>query len=308
VNRARSIVIVLALLACASPPARAQELPRSATPRGVIVAFLTETCSPLADVDRALFRERLAGELAGVDPSSYRAAVPAGARVRIDSIPDANTRDARRAVAYVTVTSREEAENSYIFLRRDSIWRIEAIRRLVPAEQRAKLRAAITALDTSIASFRLRRDDLVHLLLSDDSLAALLRRNLEPVDRTFAKLKGTERWTGFPLGEVDLALADEYRELDDDVPAGERIFYQIDRRVLERLKLAVGVRAIERDPGYPGLIFLRGASLDRSHYGYLYSPAGGTLPALSDRDFVVLRPVSTGWWLYKKIDPTTTQN
>jgi hypothetical protein len=301
VNPTRSLLLAFTVLTLAATQALAQPLPRSATPRGVVVAFLTETCSPGADIDRALFRERLAGELRDIDPAQYRATVPAGAKVRIDSIPDVLGARTRRAVAYVTVTGKEGSENSYIYLMRDSIWRIEAIRRLVPANQRGQIRAAIGSLDTSLPTFRLRKADLEHLLLPDDSLTALLRRNIESADRVVAKLRGAARWTHFALRDVDFSKVDEYRELDDDVAPGEVVFYQIDRGQLSRLKERLGIRRIERDERFPQLIFLQAAALEQSHYGYVYGPVGADLPPLSDSEFIVLRPVAAGWWLYKRI-------
>lgn len=288
----------------ASMPLSAQSLPRSATPRGVVVAFMTETCSAAPEIDRGLFVERLAGELDGTDPARFRGTVPAGARVRIDSIPDIPADEGtRRAVAFVTVTGREESENSYLYLRRDSIWRIEAIRRLVPHTQRAQIRSAAGTLDTALPTFRLRRADLEHLLLPDDSLAALLRRHQAPADKVIGRLREVERWTRFALRDVDFAKVDEYRELDDDVPSGELIFYQIDRAALDRLKYGLGIRRIERDRRFPSLIFLQAAAIEKSHYGYVHSPSATALPPLSETEFVAVRPVARGWWLYKRIEP-----
>jgi hypothetical protein len=264
---------------------------------------MTETCSAAAEVDRALFRERLAGELGGVDPAVYRGSVSAGARVRIDSIPDLPSDDGmRRAVAFVTVTGKGEAENSYLFLRGDSIWHIDAIRQLVPSTQRGQIRTAATALDTSIPAFRLRRNDLEHLLLPDDSLAGMLRRHLVAADRVVGRLDTVARWNRFALREFDLAKIDEYRELDDDVPASELIFYQLDRAALERLRGALGIRRIDRDGRFPGVIFLQGAAIEKSHYGYLHSSSPGALPPLSEQEFIVIRPVARGWWLYKRVE------
>jgi hypothetical protein len=301
----RTIILLAALAPLVAP---AQSLPRSATPRGVVVAFLTETCSTDTSIDRERFRERFTGELGSVDPLRYRATVPNGARVRIDSIPDVPGGEVRRAVAFVTVTARDESENSYLFLRRDSIWRIEAIRRLVPLAQRATLRSAIAALDTSVPSFRLRRADIEHLLMSDDSLVAQLRRSLPAADKVAEKLAGAARWSRFALQDVDLAKVDEYRELDDDVPVGQIVFYQIDRGALERLKGSLGIRRIDFDRRFPRLIFLEAAALERSHYGYLHSPEAAALPPLSPSEFVLLRPAADGWWLYKRIGPAASEN
>lgn len=294
--------MMLCALIVAHGSACAQWLPNSATPRGVVVAFMTETSSATADVDRSLFRERFTGELSGADPALYSGTVANGARVRIDSIPDLATADGvRRAVAFVTVTGRDDAENCYLFMRRDSIWRIEAIRRLVPQAQRAQIRAAARTLDTSVASFKLRRADLEHLLMPDDSLGALLRRFATHAAKVVATLSGVTRWTRFALRDVDLDTVDEYRELDNDVPPGEVIFYQVDRRSLDRLKRGLGVRRIQRDQRFPGLIFFEGAIIDRSHYGYIYNHGGAPLPSLSSEDFIVVRPVSRDWWLYKRV-------
>ena len=279
---------------------QAQSVPRSATPRGVVVVFLTETCSASEEFDRALFRERFIGELAGEDPARFRSTIPGSSRVRIDSIPDVRSADSlRRAVAFVTVSVGGETDNSYIYLRRDSIWRIEAIRRLVPTAQREQIRRAAQSLDTSVQAFRLRRADLLHLLLPDDSLAALFRQYVASAERVMSRL-GDRRWSRFGLRDVDFAAVDEYRELDDDVPAGEIIFYQIDRKALEHLKRGLGIRRIERDRRYPSLVFLQAAAIEKSHYGYLYSPTG-VLPELTADEFIAIRPVTARWWLYKRI-------
>lgn len=264
---------------------------------------MTETCSVAPDIDRSLFRERLAGELASADPATFRGSVPAGARVRIDSIPNLPADEgSRRAVAYVTVSGREDTENAYLYLRRDSIWHIDAIRRLVPQHQRQQIRAAAAALDTSVASFKLRRADLEHLLLPDDSLAALLRRDLGAADRVVEHLERVKRWSRFALRDVDFTTIDEYRELDDDVPASDLVFYQIDRTSLDHLRRVLGIRRIDRDRRFPQLIFMQGAAIEQSHYGYLHSPAPGALPPLSEGEFIVLRPVADGWWLYKRLE------
>ncbi|HVK38184.1 MAG TPA: hypothetical protein VNA88_06615 [Candidatus Kapabacteria bacterium] len=294
------LLSLVATLLWTPPPAHAQALPRGATPRGVIVAFMTETCSAAAEIDRSLFRERLAGELAGVDPGAYRGTVPDGARVRIDSIPDLPTDDGmRRTVAFVTVTARAEVESVSLFMRGDSIWHIDAIRRLVPSNQRAQIRTAAEALDTAI--FRLRRNDLEHLLMSDDTLAAMLRRSLPAAEKIVGRLDTVRRWGRFALRDFDVRTIDEYRELDDDVPLADLIFYQLDRGSLERLRQELGIRRIDRDARFPRVIFLQGAAIEQSHYGYLHAPSAESLPPLSEREFILIRPVAPGWWLYKRL-------
>jgi hypothetical protein len=281
---------------------QAQELPSGATPRGVVYAFLSRTASAVDSVERSLFRSRLTGELAGVDPERFRSLVPAGARIRIDTIPDIrNAPDGRRrAVAYVTIESGKEKQDLYIFCAGDSIWRLEAIQRLPTPGQRAQITSSLKDIDTSVATYRVLHGDLKRLLLSDDSLKAIFRQNLRPLTTLVTRLAGGERWERFVIRDVNFGELDEYRELDDDIPERDLIFYTLDRGALERVKRELGIRRIERDKRHPGILLLVAGEIESSSYGYIYAASADLLPPISPDGYLALKPAAKGWWLYKR--------
>lgn len=281
---------------------QAQELPAGATPRGVVHAFLSRTASADDSVDRSLFRSRFSGELSGVDPERFRALVPAGARFRIDTIPDIrNAPDGRRrAVAYVTIESAREKQDLYIFCIGDSLWRLEAIHRFPTPSQRAQITSSLRDIDTAVASYRTLHADLKRLLLPDDSLKAIFRQNLRPITALVTRLAGGERWERFVIRDVNFAELDEYRELDDDIPERDLIFYTLDRGALERVKRELGIRRIERDKRHPGILLLVAGEIESSSYGYIYAPSADLLPPISPDGYLALKPTAKGWWLYKR--------
>lgn len=294
--------LLLPLMVCV-PSLRAQELPYGATPRGVVFTFLTETASGIDSIDRVAFRERLAGEFTRSDPRSFRGMLPAGSRIRIDTIPDLSSGDGelRRVVAYVTVETGGERENWYFFCAGDSIWRIEALRRFPSAAQRSQIRESIAEIDTTTLPYRLLRSDLQRLLLPDDSLRNLFRGSRADADKVVGPLRRGKLWKDFALRDVDFGALEEYRELDDDIDDGARIFYSLDRGAIERLKRTLGLRRIERDPEHPGLILFVAGAIDKSSYGYLYAPDGQEIPEVSSDSFITLKPIVEGWWLYKRV-------
>lgn len=292
----------LLLLVVGVSVTRGQEIPYSATPRGVVFTFLTETASGIDSIDRGAFRERLVGEFTRSDPRSFRGLLPAGSRIRIDTLPDLpNADDMRRVVAYVTVETGTERENWYLFCVGDSVWRIEALRRFPSAAQRTQIRESLAEIDTTTPTYRLLRSDLQRLLLPDDGLRDLFRANRDDADKLIPFLHKGKLWTTFALRDVDFFRLDEYRELDDDIAEGHRLFYTLDRGAMERLKDAIGLRSIERDPLYPGLVFFVGGGIDKSSYGYLHTADPAELPDVSSNNFITLKPIGDGWWFYKRV-------
>jgi hypothetical protein len=283
--------------------AAAQQLPRGATPRGVLFAFLNETASTSDSIDRAAFRDRLVGEFASSDPKSLRALLPAGSKFRIDTIPTLShpENDFSRVAAYVTVERGSERENWYLFCVGDSVWRIEALRRFPSQAQRAQIKESIKEIDTATPAYRLLRADLQRVLLPDDSLGAILARNLPDAEKVAEPLRQGKLWQDFSLRDVDFGKLEEYRELDDDIDEGEVIFYTLDRAALERLKRTIGLRRIERDPDHPGLLFFVTGQIEKSTVGYINCTDPTLLPGISRNGFITLKPVGEGWWLYKRM-------
>lgn len=291
------------LLRAAAVPLVAQELPLSATPRGVLMAFLNETASAFDSVDRVAFRTRLAGEAARTDVRSFKGWVQPGARVRIDSLPELPERadGLHRVAAYVTIETAGERESWYLFCVGDTIWRIEGVRRFPTPMQRAQIRTTLGTLDTANRADRFLKSELERSLLSDDSLRAMFKSGRADAERLLVSLRKATLWTSFSLRDVDFSAMEEYRELDDDVPAADLIFYTSDRGALERLKRSPGVRRIERDPKFPDLVFFVLGGLERGTFGYINAPAPEKLPELSAGGFITIKPVAPGWWFYKRV-------
>ena len=168
--------------------------------------------------------------------------------------------------------------------------------------QRTQIVKSLHDLDTTTRSSQLMRSDLQRVLLSDDSLGGLLRAHLEDAKTVVETLSKGKLWKEFALRDVDFQHLNEYRELDDDVHQDELIFYSLDRATLERIKSQIGIRRVARDERYPGLIFLVGANVQGNTYGYIYNPGTAMLPEVSPREFIVLKPVANGWWLYKRVE------
>jgi len=271
----------------------------------VVFAFLNETASSIDSIDRKTFGERLTGDLAATDPESFRGLLPRGATFSIDSIPDVSNTDdndsLRRTVAYVRVGTGAGVEDWYFFCAGDSIWRLESIKRFPTALQAAQIRSSLKTLDTTVAGYGLMRADLERMLLSDDSLCLILRRNQNDVQKILDPLKRGTLWTSFSMRDVDFARLEEYRELDDDIGDGKRIFYSMDRQVIERLKRSIGLQRVERDERYPGTVFLIAGTIGPDRYGYVYSSESSLLPPVSRHEFVALKPAAPGWWLFKRV-------
>jgi hypothetical protein len=116
-----------------------------------------------------------------------------------------------------------------------------------------------------------------------------------------APLRKGKQWQAFSLREVDFHKLEEYRELDDDIEPENLIFYTVDRGAIERLKSGIGLRRIERDPRYPGLLFYVTGMIDKSSYGYIHALEADDIPLLSSDEFIALKPIGNGWWLYKRL-------
>ncbi|HVZ39294.1 MAG TPA: hypothetical protein VHI13_08465 [Candidatus Kapabacteria bacterium] len=295
--------LLLMVLAALPRPLAAQDLPSAATPRGLVFAFLTETASHLDSVNRTAFRNRLVGEMAHTDPKSFKGLVPAGTRLRIDSIPNLRPLPdgTRRALAYVTVDISGERENWSVFCRGDSIWRIEALRRFPNPMQRAQIKQSLRTLDTTTYAYRTLRSELAHSLCSDDSLRSLFRRGRTDASRLVDLLRRGNHWSSIALNEVDFGKLEEYRELDDDIEPSQLIFYTLDRKLLQGLEQQLGPVSIERDSRNPDLVYLVMGTLEKQTFGFLNAPDPTKLPELSPDGFIVLKPVDKGWWLYKRM-------
>jgi hypothetical protein len=298
-----NLILVCALVVASFSAARGQQVPRGATPRGVLFAFLSETVSAADSIDRDAFRDRLVGEFASSDPRSLRAMLPAGWKFRIDTIPNLShpENDFSRVAAYVTVERGAERENWYLFCVGDSVWRIEALRRFPSQAQRAQIRESINQIDTATPAYRLLRADLQRVLLPDDSLGTILTRNRADAEKVVEPLTQGKLWKDFSLRDVDFGKLEEYRELDDDIADRDVIFYTLDRGALERLKRTIGLRRIERDPDHPGLIFFVTGQIEKSTVGYINCGDPSLLPAISRDGFITLKPIAEHWWLYKRM-------
>jgi hypothetical protein len=282
----------------------AQQLPHSATPRGVLFAFLTETASGAEAVDRMAFSERLSGELLKTDPRSLKSFLPADAIARIDSIPNLSRAPGGnpRVVGYVTVHAGKETTNLYIFCSRDSIWRLDAIRSFPTFRQRTQIAKSLRELDTTTRPNRLLHADLQRVLLSDDSLSRILLLDLPTVSNIVQTVSKGRLWKDFAIRDVDFLNLDEYRELDDDVSQRQMVFYSADREALEEIKAKVGIRRLVRDDRYPGTIFLVGANVQGNTYGYIYAPGVAPVPEVSGKEFIMVKPITPGWWIYKRVE------
>lgn len=278
-----------------------QELPSSATPRGVVFAFLNETASDRDSINRKKFTERFTGEMGRVDPESFRGLVGSEWKFRIDSIPNlvnVNEEDSLlRTVAYVTLTGRNGKENWYIFCAGDSIWRIESLVRF--PLQRPLILASISKADSSPA-YLARRAELMRVLLPDDSLCNLLCSNIKELEKLVAPLSKGERWKSFTVSDIDFNSLEEYRELDDDIVENDLIFYSMNRGAIEGLKKHLGLNRVERDRRYADAIFFVIGDFDNESVGYVFTPEGGTLPTVSRKEFFVMKLASKGWWMYKR--------
>jgi hypothetical protein len=296
----------LAILSLVLPltPSAAQQIPHSATPRGVIFAFLTQTASDGEGVDRMAFSERLSGELLKTDPRSLKSFLPDDAVSRIDSIPNLSKAPGGnpRVVGYVTVRAGNETTNLYIFCSRDSIWRMDAIRSFPTFRQRTQIAKSLRDLDTTTRPNRLLHADLQRVLLSDDSLSRILLLNLPAISNVVQTVSKGRLWKDFAIRDVDFLNLDEYRELDDDVPQRQMVFYSADRTALEEVKANVGIRRLVRDDRYPGAIFLVGANVQGNTYGYIYAPGVTPIPEVSGKEFIMVKPITPGWWIYKRVE------
>lgn len=291
------------VLLSATAHLHAQMLPAGATPRGVVYAFLSRTASEDDTLDRSSFAERLTGRLADVDPSRFNGLAPAGSRLRIDTIPDLGLTDEglREVVAFATIESSKGKQDLYIFCAGDSIWRIESIARFPTASQRAQIISSLNEIDSLAPTYRRLHADLRRLLLPDDSLRSLGRRNLSALEVLSGRLATTQSWQSFAIQDIDFSELDEYRELDDDIPAEELVFYTLDRRSLEHVKRELGIRRIERDRRYAGIQIMVAGEIESGSYGYISATSADQLPPLSPDGYLTLKPVAAGWWLFRRV-------
>ena len=298
-----SVVLLLLLTSIPHAALLCQELPRGATPRGVVWAFLTRTSSPADSVDRSAFSPRLSGELARRTAASFEGMIPAGTRVTIDSIPDLadGPGGEHRVVALVTLEQSEISRQLSIFCVGDSIWRLEAIREFPTTLERALLKQTLAATDTTTSTERLLRNDLRHLLLPDDSLRALFRHYAEAVSLTVPTIAAHGEWHRFSLRQEDLYASDEYHVLDDDVAPEERVFYVANRAALDSLAHGLGVHRFERLTNRPEAILLVAGAIGDGSYGYLHVPRPAVLPPLSENGFIEIRPIRDQWYLYRSV-------
>lgn len=296
---------VLLLLLFLHLPLSAQTLPRSATPRGLVYVFLSETASAIDSIRRKEFSDRMRGEMESIDPEAFKGLLPFASRFVIDTIPEVPNVDEgdslRRVVAYVRVITGIGTEDWSLFCAGDSLWRLEALKRFPSASNAAQIRTKLMTLDTAIPGYGLVKGDLERLLMSDDSLCALLRRNMNDMQKILDPLRKGNLWKSFVLREVDFAHLEEYRELDDDIGEGEKVFYSMERLAIERLKRSIGLQRVDRDDRYPKAIFFVAGMIDPGSYGYVYASDPADLPPVTRREFVTLKPVAPGWWLYRRV-------
>ncbi len=279
----------------------AQALPNDATLEELAVAFMTQTASSAENVNRPAFASRLAGALSGISPLQFRGMLQGIGDIRIDTLLPARAAEGElRTAAYVTALIDGESQNLYLFFVCDSIWRLEGVRRFPSAGQRKQILESLSELDTVTPYQRTLRADLERLLLPDDSLGARLAGELDHARKLVEPLLQGKLWRRFLLRETRVADADEYRELDDDIPADQLIFYKLNREAVERLRVGTGIVWIERDDRFPDLLFMVGGSIGDDTYGYIYSPTPSALPLTSVDEFIMVRPVAGNWWLYKK--------
>jgi|GEM_PF-2043573 len=298
----RFLILPIALLFLSADVLCAQELPPSATPRGVVVAFLGETASEIDTINRRLFEPRLVGEMGDQDVRTWRGLLPSTTTFRVDSIPRLpDDGGGPRTVAYVSVGTGRGRESWSVFCRGDSLWRLEAIRRYPSPEQQKGIAQAIVECDTTTVGGRLRCRELNRLSLNDDTLSAMLRTCRRDLEKVMAPLEQGRLWYNFALDTVDFTRLEEYRELDDDISDSTRIFYTLDGHALEHLKSHLGVIAVERRSAYPGVIALVLARYEGGSIGYLRAADPSLLPVPSPTHYIMLRPVAPGWWMYRSI-------
>jgi len=280
----------------------AQVVPEQASLRELISVFIAQTASPLESVDRLAFGPRLAGALAGTSPVRFKGTIPEEAKAEIDTLVELGEEGRIvRTAAYVTVRAVGECENLYFFLERDSIWRIDGLYRFPTPTQRKQLVESLAEVDTTSQYGRSLYGDIRRLLLPDDSLVARLADDLGYAAKIVRPLMKGKLWRRFFLREVHLSGIDEYRELDDDIPPEQLLYYKLDRPAVERLKHHTGIVWIERDERYPNALFMVGGSIGENSYGYIYADSPESIPAVSVDEFVMVRPVAEHWWLYKRV-------
>ena len=103
---------------------------------------------------------------------------------------------------------------------------------------------------------------------------------------------------GFEMNEPDSYALEEALRLKEK-HGGEVIALSLGP---ERVKQTIGLRRIERDKQYPGLTFLVVAAVEKGTIGYLNAPDAALLPPLGRDGFIMIKPVTDGWWLYKRLE------
>lgn len=296
------LLILTALPILQASSLAAQVVPEHASLQELISVFVDQTASPRESVDRLSFGSRLTGTLTGTSPVRFKGTLPEKAEADIDTLVELGEQGAIvRTAAYVTVHAAGECENLYFFLECDSIWRIEGLYRFPTPAQRKQLTESLGEIDTTSAYGRSLYGDIERLLLPDDSLIARLAGDLEYATKIARPLIRGKLWRRFFLREIHLSGIDEYRELDDDIPAEQLLFYKLNRPAVERLKHHTGIVWVERDERFPNALFLVGGSIGENSYGYIYADSSRAIPSVSADEFVMVRPVAENWWMYKRI-------
>ena len=66
----------------------------------------------------------------------------------------------------------------------------------------------------------------------------------------------------------------------------------------KRLKL-LGCSAVFLDKKYPGCIFIQIASFKKTEAGFIYASESANLPVISEKKFIYIEEVVTGWYVYR---------
>ncbi len=289
-------------LMCTQIPLHAQILAREAPPQQLVHTFITVTGSPLADVNRDTFRVRLTGELEHFNPELFRDAWPLNTKVIFDSIftQPAGQDNFQRTVLYVTTYSNGQHENLYLYCRKDSIWKLEAFRRFPTFFQRKQIRESLREIDSTSFSGSVLLRSLRRILMTDRQLAELLPSTITDAEEIARGLSRSSGWSRLYLKDFDFTDTGEYRVLDDDIPAEELSLYTMKRSTLMKLQ-QFGILRFEEMLEHPGVVLLILGMAEQNKLGFLYCENPENLPLPSHNNFIMIKPVTKNWWIFKKL-------
>lgn len=191
--------------------------------------------------------------------------------------------DSTRAVIAIGLRSANGANADYYahFLCEAQQWKLQAVRRLFVPPFVETLADSLSRLESPPDSVTAVLDELRLLMASDDSLQAFAREHLRDLDSLVANFRSV-RNPGVVLAA-------------DDANAGEDPGTSRLRERLRELHLCT----IERNDEYPKLVFVAiGGILDNTA-GFVWVPPGATPPPMSPNSYIVVVPISPGWFLFK---------